>query len=112
MKTQYMIGLAASALLLASPAARAATGAENWTQACATCHGADGAGHTKIGKRLGVKDLTDAAYQKTFTDDQLFRNLKEGETGSDGKVKMKPFADKLPDDDIKALVGYVRTLAK
>ena len=112
MKTQYMIGLAASALLLASPAARAASGAENWTQACATCHGADGVGHTKIGKRLEVKDLTDAAYQKTFTDDQLFDHLKNGETTADGKVKMKPFGDKLSDDDLKAVVAYVRSLAK
>jgi cytochrome c553 len=28
------------------------------------------------------------------------------------KVKMKPFADKLSDDDIKAVNAYMRTLAK
>jgi cytochrome c553 len=111
MKILVIIGLGASALLLSSPAARAAA-PDSWKAHCASCHGDDGAGQTKMGRKLGVKDLTDGAYQKTFTDDQLFRNLKEGETGSDGKVKMKPFADKLPDDDIKALVGYVRTLAK
>jgi mono/diheme cytochrome c family protein len=65
-----------------------------------------------MGRRLGVKDLTDAAYQKSFTDDQLFDHLKAGETGPDGKVKMKPYGDKFSDDEIKALVGYVRSLAK
>jgi len=112
MKTHTIIGLWASALLLAPPAARAAAAAENWTQACASCHGADGAGQTKMGRKLGAKDLRDAAYQKTFNDDQLFGNLKAGETWPDGKVKMKPFADKLSDAEIKALVGYVRSLAK
>jgi cytochrome c553 len=33
-------------------------------------------------------------------------------TDSDGKQKMKPFADKLSDDDVKALVTYIRTLKK
>lgn len=111
MKPLTIIGLGASALLLIAPAARAA-GADSWKEHCASCHGQDGTGQTKMGHKLGVKDLTDAAYQKTFTDDQLLKNLKEGETGPDGKVKMKPFADKLSDDDIKGLVGYVRTLSK
>jgi mono/diheme cytochrome c family protein len=111
MNSLKIIGIGAAALLIASPAARAAAPA-SWTQHCASCHGADGAGQTKMGHKLGVKDLTDAAYQKSFTDDQLFKNLKGGETDADGKVRMKPFADKLPDGDIKALVAYVRTLSK
>jgi mono/diheme cytochrome c family protein len=111
MKSPKIIGLWATALVLSSAVAHAAA-ADNWKQHCASCHGDDGAGQTKMGRKLGAKDLKDPAYQKTFTDDQLFKNLKEGETGADGKVKMKPFADKLSDDDIKALVGYVRSLAK
>jgi cytochrome c553 len=106
-----VIGLAASALFLASPVARAASADENWAQYCAKCHGKDGAAHSKMAHRLGVKDLTDAAYQKSFTDLQLFSHLKTGETGSDGKVKMNPFGDKLTDDETKALVGFVRALA-
>jgi mono/diheme cytochrome c family protein len=83
---------------------------DTWKPNCQSCHGATGAG-SKGGKKLGVKDLTDAAYQKTFTDDQMFKDLKEGLT-KDGKTLMKPFADKLSDDQIKALVAYVRTLSK
>lgn len=101
------------ALLLTATATRAADAAENWTQHCAACHGKDGAGHTKAGKKLGVKDLTAAEYQKTFSDDDAFNSLKNGLKSADGtSTKMKPFSEKLSDDDIKALVSYVRTLAK
>lgn len=61
---------------------------------------------------LGAKDLNDGAYQKTFTDDDAFTALKSGLKDPAGKTKMKPFAEKLSDDDIKTLVTYVRTLAK
>jgi len=110
MKPMTVAGLAT--LMLAATAARGANAAENWTQSCASCHGQDGAGKTKIGRKVGAKDLADAAYQKSFTDAQLFDHLKAGETDADGKSKMKPFGDKLSDDDLKAVVAYVRSLAK
>ena len=101
-----------SVLLFAATAARAADAAENYAANCASCHGKDGAGHTKIGKKLGLKDLASADYQKSFSDDKLFAELKDGMKDSDGKVKMRPFADKLADADLKALVAYVRSLQK
>lgn len=94
-----------------APAAMAADPAGQWTQNCASCHGKDGAGHTRAGHLLGVKDLTSPDYQKSFTDDAAFNDVKNGLT-KDGKTKMKPFADKLSDEDIKGLVAYVRTLAR
>ena len=112
MKPHLLLGTAASILTLAASAARAADAPETWGKNCAACHGADGAGHTKAGKMLGAKDLTDAAYQKSFTDDEAFKSVKEGFKDTTGKDKMKPFSDKLSDDEIKALVAYVRTLAK
>jgi cytochrome c553 len=110
MKTIPLIATAALLLAAATPRLSAAA-AESWATSCKACHGLDGAGHTKIASRLGVKDLTDAAYQKTFTDDAAFNDLKNGLV-KDGHTKMKPFADKFSDDEIKALVAYVRTLAK
>jgi cytochrome c553 len=110
--TMKSIVAIAFAFAMAASAARADT-AENWTHLCASCHGKDGAGHTKPGKKKGVKDLTSADYQKKFTDDDAFNSLKKGLKSDDGAtVKMNPFADKLSDDEIKALVSYVRTLAK
>jgi mono/diheme cytochrome c family protein len=104
--------LLATALLGAAASAYAAEAPDSWAKNCAACHGKDGAGHTPAGKKVGVKDLTDAAYQKTFSDDQAATSLKQGLKDKSGKDQMKPFADKLTDDEIKTLVAYVRTLQK
>src|SRR5512134_3979437 len=82
-----------------------------WGQHCASCHGKDGKGQTKAGKKAGVKDQTDAAYQAGLTDEKMFTAIKAG-FKEDGKEKMKPFGDKLKDDEIKALVAQVRSFKK
>src|SRR6188768_1289879 len=82
-----------------------------WGQHCASCHGKDGKGQTKAGKKAGVKDQTDAAYQASLTDEKMFKAVKEG-LKEDGKEKMKRFAEKLKDDEVKALVAHVRSFKK
>lgn len=89
--------------------ASAADAKANWDSLCAKCHGADGKGQTKIGAKLGVKDFTDAKVQAALKDDAAFKAIKEGLQSDDGKTLMKP-ADTLSDDEIKALVAYVRSL--
>ena len=42
--------------LLTTSSVFAADAKENWDQLCAKCHGVDGAGNTKMGKKLKVKD--------------------------------------------------------
>ena len=91
--------------------ARAAESTENWTKHCASCHGKDGKGDTKAGKKAEVKDLTDAKYQASFTDEQATTQIKDG-MKKDGKERMKPFKDKLTNDEIKALVAFLRGLKK
>ncbi|HEY5042121.1 MAG TPA: cytochrome c [Verrucomicrobiae bacterium] len=88
--------------------ARAADAKQNWTDHCASCHGADGKGQTKMGTKLGVKDFTDAKVQADLKDDAATKAIKEGLKNADGsKTLMKPF-DTLSDDEVKALVAYVR----
>ncbi len=55
--------------------------------------------------------MTDSTYQAGLNDDKMFKSIKEGmkEIGVD---IMKPFAAKLTDDEIKALIAHVRTLKK
>jgi cytochrome c553 len=91
--------------------ARAADVKETWEKTCTKCHGPDGQGKTKMGEKLGIKDLTDAKLQTELKDEQAFKAIKEGIKDSEGKIKMKP-AEGLSDDDIKALVVHVRTLKK
>jgi len=111
MKKHLVSGISVFAFTLTS-VGFAADAPSTWGQNCAACHGSDGGAHTKAAKMLGAKDLTDASYQKSFTDDQAFAAIKDGYKDPSGKVKMKPFSDSLKDDEIKALVSYVRTLAK
>ena len=93
----------------AAISASAADAKENWDNLCAKCHGADGKGQTKMGQKLGVKDFTDAKVQADLKDDAATKALKEGMKDADGKTLMKPF-DTLTDDEVKALVAYVRGL--
>jgi mono/diheme cytochrome c family protein len=112
MKTITLTASLASLLLLGSVAARAADAADNWTKNCAACHGSDGTGHTKAGRMARVKNMTDPAYQKTFTDDQAAKQIKMGLTDKSGKERMKAFGDKFSDAEVNDLVRYVRSFQK
>jgi mono/diheme cytochrome c family protein len=99
-------------LLIAAPlAVRAADAKTNWANNCTQCHGASGKGDTKMGKMLNAMDLTDSKKQSSFTDSQAATAIKDG-IKQNGKTTMKAFGGKLSDDEIKALVVYVRTLKK
>ena len=74
---------------------------------CAQCHGKTGSADTKMGKKLSAKDLTDPKVQAAFTDAKATQSIKEG-VKENGKTTMKAFGGKLTDDEIKALVAYVR----
>src|SRR6185503_9563776 len=110
MKKTFLLIATLVPSLLAGPA-RAADVQANWTKHCASCHGKDGKGQTKAGRMAGVKDQTDAQYQSGLKDEKMIAAVKDG-LKEDGKEKMKPFKDKLSDDEIKALVAHVRSLKK
>lgn len=91
--------------------ARGADPKTNWMNNCMQCHGPDGSANTSMGKALNAKDLTNAAIQSSFTDAEAAAAINDGVT-KDGITKMLAFGGKLSDDEIKALVAYVRTLKK
>ena len=102
----------AISLLIAAPISVRAAGAKaSWDNNCAQCHGKSGAADTKMGKALNAKDLTDPKVQAAFSDAKATQSIKEG-VKEGGKTTMKAFGEKLTDDEIKALVAYVRTLKK
>ena len=91
--------------------ASAADVKENWEKDCAKCHGADGAGKTKMGEKLQIKDYTKAEVQAKIKDEAMVKAIKEG-VKEDGKTKMKAFGESLSDDEIKALVKHMRSFKK
>ena len=109
MKKATLIALFLFAAALTS--VRAADAKENWDKNCAKCHGPDGKGDTKMGKKLNIKDLTDATVQASFKDDEATKVIKDGKKDKDDNTLMKA-ADGLSDDEIKALVAYVRAFKK
>lgn len=82
-----------------------------WEKQCAKCHGKDGNGTTTaMGKKLGIKDYTDAKVQAEMTDEEMTKAIKEG-TQKDGKTTMKP-TEGVTDDDVKALIKLIREFKK
>ena len=103
-----------AAIVLSCFALFSAHGADpktNWSNNCVQCHGADGNANTSMGKAFNAKDLTNPGIQSSFTDAEAAAAIKDGVT-KDGMTRMIAFRGKLSDDEIKALVAYVRTLKK
>jgi hypothetical protein len=71
--------------------------AASYQKHCQKCHGADGKGDTKMGKKTGCKDMSTAEYWAKFDDARALKSVKEGMKEGD-KVLMKP-AEGLTDDE-------------
>ena len=76
-------------------------------QSCAVCHGVDG---------RGGKDIVSGKFAVGKTDDQLVEFVKQGRPASDPLnttgIPMPPKAGNpsLTDDQIRDIIGYLRTL--
>ena len=82
-----------------------------WEKSCASCHGMEGKADTKAGRKIGAIDFTDPKNQEKFTDEQMFKTIKEGVKDKKGKFTMKP-AENVTDEQIKSLVAHVRAFKK
>jgi len=69
---------------------------------CQMCHGADGKG-SPAGQKMGAKDFHSPEVAK-MSDKEFFDITKNG------KDKMPKYDGKLTDDQIQALVKYIRSL--
>ncbi len=72
---------------------------------CALCHSANGSGDSATGKALKSKDLRSEEVQKKSDEDLA-------EAITKGKGKMPAFGAKVSPEVTKALVAYIRELAK
>ena len=107
MKTTTKIALSSLALALATGVALAAPASDNWDNNCASCHGSDGKAQTKTGKKLKIKDYTDASVQAAMKDEEMVKAITDG-VKVDGKEKMKAFKDEISTAEITDLVAYIR----
>ena len=108
MKKLLILTIAVAGLVALS--AKAADGKALYEEKCAKCHGADGKGETKMGKKLNAKDYSSPKTWEGLTDAKAIAAVKEGYK-ADGKVVMKP-TEGVSDDDAKAIIDYMKTLKK
>jgi len=108
MKLNVKTILAGGALAAVVAFAFAAPAAENWENHCTKCHGADGKGQTKAGRKLNVRDYTDPKVQAEMKDAEMIKATAEGVKDKSGKEKMKAYKDELSAKEIEELVGYIR----
>ena len=109
MKTLFSMMMAV--LFVAGSAGMArADGAEMFGKKCAGCHGKDAKGATSMGKKLDIKDLTDAKVQAASTDAQWEKIILEGYKNPEGKKVMPGF--KITPAEAKDLVKTLRGFKK
>lgn len=72
---------------------------------CAACHGPDGAGNTPLAKSMKATNLHSLTVQKK-SDVQLAQVI------TNGAGDMPSFKNSLTDDQIRALVNYLRALSR
>ncbi len=109
MKTLSKIAIASVAFAFAVGASYGAPASENWENSCASCHGADGKAQTKQGKKLKVRDYTQAAVQAEMKDDEMLKAILDGYF-ENGKERMKGYKDEYSEQEAKDLVAFIRAL--
>ena len=75
---------------------------------CKTCHGPTGNADTKVGKENDIPDWTVAGWKAKWPEAKVIDIVKNGKSGT----KMKPFKDKLTEDEIVAVSKFSRSLGK
>ena len=81
---------------------------------CQTCHGETGAGDGFNAFNLDPKprDLSDPAFQKKKSDQDLEDAVRRGGSGVGLTALMPPWGKTLSDREVAEVVRYVRTLAR
>jgi mono/diheme cytochrome c family protein len=100
-----LLATLAAVIVVWGTALAAQDAAGTYKAKCSACHGADAKGDTPVGKKMGIKDLASPEVQK-MSDVELTAAI------ADGKNKMPSYKKSLKPEQIKELVGYIRSLAK
>jgi mono/diheme cytochrome c family protein len=112
MKPNHLIFAASFVLSTTVLSANASDPVDAWNQNCVRCHGPDGKGQTKMGRKLKIKDLTSERSRARLTEDRIVETITEGKQDSNGDERMPSFREKLSESDRNALATYVRALNK
>lgn len=90
-----------------------ATGQALYQQYCSTCHGPEGKGNGPAASAMQPKprDHTDGAYMNTLSEAHLVKVISEGGPAVGRSPLMPPWQGTLSAQQIRAVVGFLRSLA-
>jgi mono/diheme cytochrome c family protein len=102
----FSISLLAIALERGDPA----EGKKIFTQRCWGCHGLTGHGDGPAANSFEPKprNLSDAKYVSTLTDERMFRTISEGGAAMGKSPFMPPWKGVLSETDIRDVIAYIR----
>lgn len=113
---KYTLSIFALALVLISASAlssseartlvNAQSVAASYNKHCASCHGRDGQSTTRKAKLNHARNLTDSEWQNRVSDERIFNSI------MNGKGKMPAYSKKLSEQQIDALVTFVRAFRR
>ncbi len=86
-----------------------AKGQQLYLRHCASCHGRTGQGGPGNDLIPAAPSLLGEKWDHGSSDGEIFTNIKNGVAPD---FNMVPFKDKLKDDEIWTVVGYIRSLAR
>ena len=88
----------------------AAKGKETFQTTCAACHGAEGKGDGVAAAALDPKprNLSDAAYVSTLSDEHLYKVISEGGAAVGLSPMMAAWGGTLSEQDIWNVIAYLR----
>ena len=78
---------------------------------CALCHGRDGSGKTRVGRKLKVRDYTDPEVQAEMTRESMMKALKDGVV-MDGEEVMEGYKEDYSEAELQAMVDLIRSFKK
>ena len=87
---------------------------EKYNQFCVACHGADGKadGPGALAMNPRPRNFTDKAWQAKTPDENIIRILNEGGAALGMSASMAAWKGILTDEEIKGMVGVIRSFAK
>jgi mono/diheme cytochrome c family protein len=88
----------------------AAKGKETFQTTCAACHGPEGKGDGVAAAALDPKprNLSDAAYVSTLSDEHLYKVISEGGASVGLSPMMAAWGGTLSEQDIWNVIAYIR----
>ena len=111
---RHPILVASLFLFTAAPALADEAGAERtWKAKCGSCHGNDGKAQTEKGKKMEMRDIASAEFQKA-SDEDMKKAINDGLKKDKGGVKqeMEGFKEDIKAPEVEALVKYMREFKK